>query len=46
MIDRTKDTIKALRRGSRDGQAILRRRGGPHGRKGYQRPQQKDWRES
>jgi hypothetical protein len=38
-----KEVIKAMRRGSREGQAILRRRGGPHSKKGYQRPRQKDW---
>jgi len=35
--------LKAVRKAERAGQAVLRRRGGPHEKKGYQRPQQKDW---
>jgi len=32
------DQMKAVRRANRAGQQILRRRGGAHQRRGYQRP--------
>jgi len=35
--------LKTLRAATRDGQRILRKRGGYHARRGYQRPQQARW---
>lgn len=41
-----RDILKAVRRDSRKGQQVLRKRGGFHSKRGYKRPTNKNWEET